>query len=46
MGSTLRHNYEIREEERVRVDAMMEEERVHMAQNDIIILSDDNLIQE
>ena len=41
MESTLRHNCEIREEERVRMDAMREEERVHMVQNTIIILSDD-----
>ena len=29
--STLRHNYEIREEERVRMDAMRKEERVRMS---------------
>ena len=39
--STLRHNDEIREEERVRMDTIREEERVRMAQNAIIILSDD-----
>ena len=39
--STLHHNDEIREEERFRMDAMREEERVHMAQNSIIITSDD-----
>ena len=38
---TLRHNDEIREEERVCMDAMREEERVRMAQNAIIIFSDD-----
>ena len=41
MESILRHNDEIREEERVRMDAMKEEERVCMAQNSIIISSDD-----
>ena len=39
--STLRHNDKIREEIRVSMDAMMEEERVCMAQNAIIISSDD-----
>ena len=37
----LRHNYEIREEERVRMDAMRGEERFRMEQNAIIIFSDD-----
>ena len=37
LESTLRHNDEIREEEHFRVDAMREEERVRMAQNNIII---------
>ena len=41
LESTLRHNYEIREEERVRTDAMRKEERVRMEQNEIMILSDD-----
>ena len=36
----LRHNDVIREEERFRMDAMREEERVPMAQNTIIILSE------
>ena len=40
LESTLCHNYEIKEEGRVRIDAMREEERVHMAQNNILILSD------
>ena len=38
--STLRHNDKMREEECVRINAMREEERVHMAHNAIIILSD------
>ena len=38
---TLRHNDEIRKEERVRMDATREEERVRMSQKAIIILSDD-----
>ena len=38
---TLRHNDEIRKEERVCINAMREEERVRMAQNAIITLSDD-----
>ena len=37
MENTLRHNDTIREEERVRTDAMREEERVCMAQNTIVI---------
>ena len=37
---TLRHNDEIREEERVLMDQMRERESVHMAYNAIIILSD------
>ena len=41
MESTLSKNYEITEEERVRMDAMREEESVRMAQNYIIISSDD-----
>ena len=41
MESTLRHNDEIREEERVRMIAIREEERVRMVQNDIIILLDE-----
>ena len=41
LESTLRHNNEIREEERVRMDAMREEESVRMAQNTIIVLSDE-----
>ena len=41
LESTLRHNYEIREEERVRTDAMRKEEHVRMAHNAIIISSDD-----
>ena len=41
LESTLRHNDEIKEEERVRMDAIREEERVRMAQNTIIISSDD-----
>ena len=45
LESTLRYNDEIREEELVRMDAMREEEFFRMAQNVIIILSDDNLIQ-
>ena len=40
MENTLRHNYAIREEERVRMDEMNEEERVRMAHNYIIIFSD------
>ena len=36
---TLRHNDEIREEERVRMVTTREEERVRMAHNFIIILS-------
>ena len=39
--STLRHNIEIMEKEHVRMDAMREQERVHMAQNAVIIASDD-----
>ena len=39
LESTLRHNDEIREEERVRMDAMKEEERVHMTQNTIVLTS-------
>ena len=41
LESVLRHNYEIREEERVRMDEIREEERVRMEQNDIIIFYDD-----
>ena len=41
LESTLRHNDEIREEERVRMDTMREEERVRMAHNAIVIFSDD-----
>ena len=41
LESTLRHYDEIREEERVCMDAMREEERVRMAHNATIILSDD-----
>ena len=41
LKSTLRHNYEIREEERVCMDTIREEERVRMAHNAIVILSDD-----
>ena len=40
MESTLRHNDEIGEEERVCMDATREEERERMEQNDIIISSD------
>ena len=39
MESTLLHNDEIREEERVRMNASREEERVCMTHNSIIILS-------
>ena len=46
MEITLRHNYEIREEELVRMGAIREEERVRMAQNSIIIFLMTNLIQE
>ena len=38
-GDTLRHNYAMREEERVHMYLMKEQERVHMAQNTIIISS-------
>ena len=38
LEDTLCHNYEMREEERVQMDAMREEECVHMAQNTIITL--------
>ena len=41
LESTLRHNDEIREGERVRTDAMREGERVSIEKNAIIILSDD-----
>ena len=41
LESALPHNDETREEERICMDAMREEERVRMAQNAIIILSDD-----
>ena len=41
LESTLRHNDEISEEECVRMDAIREEERGRMAQNVIIILSDE-----
>ena len=40
LESTLRRNAEIREEERVHMDTIREEECVHMAQNTIIILSE------
>ena len=39
--STLRTNDEIKEEERVHMDAMREEERVRMTQNANIISSDE-----
>ena len=38
LEKTFRHNYAIRGEECVRMDAMREEEHVHMAHNTIIIL--------
>ena len=38
---TLGHNDEIKEEERVRLDEMSEEDLVRMTQNAIIILSDE-----
>ena len=41
LESTLRHNDEISEEERVRMDKIREQERVRTAQNNTIILSDD-----
>ena len=41
LESTLSHNDKIMEEERVGMDATMEEERVCMAQNTIIIQSDE-----
>ena len=41
LESTLRHINEIREEERVQMNSTREEECVRMAQNAIIILSDD-----
>ena len=40
LESKLRHNYEMREEERFHMDAMREEERVCMAHNNIIISSE------
>ena len=40
LENTLRHNNEIRGEERVRMHAMREEECVRLAQNTIIILSE------
>ena len=40
LENKLRHNDVIREEEHVRMDEMREEERVCMAQNTIIILSE------
>ena len=46
LESTLLQNYEIREEERVHMDAMREEECVNMAQNAIIISSDDEYDSE
>ena len=39
LESTLLRNDEIREEERVHMDALTEEERVLMEHNDVIILS-------
>ena len=41
LENTLRHNYAIREGERVRMDAMMEEEHFHMSHNASITFSDD-----
>ena len=41
LKNTLLHNDSIREEERVRMDVMREEERVCTAQNAIIIFSHD-----
>ena len=41
LESTLRHKDEIREEERVRMHETRKEELVCMAQNAIIIISDD-----
>ena len=41
LESTLPHNDKIREEERVRMDALREEERVPLAQNAIIIPFDE-----
>ena len=40
LENALRHNYNIREEDRVRTGVMREEERVQMADNTIIISSE------
>ena len=46
LENTLRHNDVMREEERVRMDAMRGKERVQMAQNTIIISSDSSSSEE